>query len=172
MAEILLVDGYNIISNWPELAAVKKVSLDAARGKLCQIMQRYLEYRWDQIYVIFDAYQVQRLKQDFPRDDSFTVVFSSEGETADMVIERLAGELAADGHQVEVATSDALVQQMVLGRGARRISARELREQLCGQDTHMKERYFGLLPEQSRHILGTRINDDIRKTLEKWRRRR
>ena len=58
------------------------------------------------------------------------VVFTQKGETADHYIERLCDEYADKIQyrqaEVRVATSDALEQTIVLGRGATRLSSREL----------------------------------------------
>ena len=58
------------------------------------------------------------------------VVFTQKGETADRYIERLCDELGEDieyrRKEVRVATSDNLEQTIVLGRGATRLSSREL----------------------------------------------
>ena len=54
------------------------------------------------------------------------VVYTKEAETADMYIEKTTYEIARE-HRVRVATSDGLEQLIILGHGAQRISARELK---------------------------------------------
>ena len=54
------------------------------------------------------------------------MVFTREGETADAYIEKLSYELGKE-HHVKVATGDGLEQLIVLGHGAQRLSARELK---------------------------------------------
>ena len=54
------------------------------------------------------------------------VVYTKEAETADSYIEKATYDLSRE-HRVRVATSDALEQMIILGHGARRMSARELR---------------------------------------------
>ena len=53
------------------------------------------------------------------------VVYTRAGQTADAYIEKLVSVLRNE-YQLHVATSDGLIQNSVLTKGARRISAREL----------------------------------------------
>lgn len=170
MASILLVDGYNMIGNWAELVPLKATSLEGARDVLCSILSRYVSYRWDQVIVVFDAYRVPGRKQKPVGKAAFTVLYSGEGESADVVIERLTGEFVAAGHSVEVATSDALEQLLVLGKGATRISARELRVELMQIGGQLGEEYSFDVP--TRQMLDTRLDEQTRVALEKLRRGR
>ncbi|MDW7649932.1 MAG: NYN domain-containing protein [Bacillota bacterium] len=167
MADVLLVDGYNMIGSWDELAPLKETGLDAARDALCGILSRYVSYRWDRIIVVFDAYRVPGRKRLPVSEDSFAVIFSGEGETADLAIERLTGDLVAAGHTVQVATSDALEQLLILAKGATRISARELRLQFLEIDRQMDEKYTN--PGSKRQMLDTRLDEHTRDVLERWR---
>ena len=54
------------------------------------------------------------------------MVFTRQKETADHYIERLVSTLDTRQYDVRVATSDGVEQVVVMGRGASRISAREL----------------------------------------------
>ncbi|MCW3491064.1 NYN domain-containing protein [Dethiobacter alkaliphilus] len=169
MASVLLVDGYNVIGNWEELSALKSVSLEDARAKLCGILIRYLKFRWDRIIVVFDAYRVSGGKEKDPGDAPFAVIFSDEGETADVVIERLTAQLVAAGNVVEVATSDALEQSVVLRLGATRISSRELRLQLGEMDRQLSEANSG--DRGRRMVLDIHLDPKTREVLERWRRK-
>ncbi len=53
------------------------------------------------------------------------VVYTRAGQTADAYIEKLVSVLRNE-YQLHVATSDGLIQNSVLTKGAKRISAREL----------------------------------------------
>ncbi len=54
------------------------------------------------------------------------IVYTKEAQTADMYIEHVTHQLSQK-YNVVVATSDALEQMIVIGRGARRMSSRELK---------------------------------------------
>lgn len=168
MAHVLLVDGYNVIGNWEELSSLKAVSLEDARSKLCAIMVRYLTFHWDRIIVVFDAYQVSGCKPQDPGDAHFAVIFSDEGETADVAIERLTAKLVTAGNVVEVATSDALEQALVLGKGATRISSRELRLTLREIDRQLTDTSSS--HGSKRLMLDTYLDQETREILERWRR--
>ncbi|MCH4172126.1 MAG: NYN domain-containing protein [Lactobacillus sp.] len=129
--EILIVDGYNMIGNWPELAKMKKENhLKDARDTLLDVLSEYKKYEPDiRIILIFDAMYVPGIKEDFTRFN-IEVTYTKEDQTADSYIEHLAGELNLPLNQVTVATSDQAEQWTVFSRGALRISAFELYRQM------------------------------------------
>lgn len=123
--ECLLIDGYNVIFAWEELKALAKESLDAARIKLIDMMSNYQGYKSGIVIIVFDAYKVKGNVETVQKQDNIYIIYTKERQTADAYIERTTYEL---GHQynIIVATSDALEQLIVIGKGARRISSREL----------------------------------------------
>ena len=58
--EYLLVDGYNIIFAWSDLKELAEDNMDGARSKLLDYLSKYQGVRKCQIFVVFDAYRVQR----------------------------------------------------------------------------------------------------------------
>ncbi len=60
---------------------------------------------------------------------AITVVYTKEAETADAYIEKATYRLGKD-HKVRVATSDGLVQLIILGHGALRVSAGAFHEEM------------------------------------------
>ena len=123
----LLVDGYNIIFAWEELNELSKDNLDAARGKLLDIMCNYQGFTQETVIVVFDAYKVKNGQRSIMQYNNISVVFTKEAETADMYIEKTVHKLAKNS-RITVATSDGLEQMIIMGEGAVRMSARELRE--------------------------------------------
>ncbi|MDD4569701.1 MAG: NYN domain-containing protein [Tepidanaerobacteraceae bacterium] len=124
--ELLLVDGYNIINAWPELGdEIKKVNLQSARDKLIDIMADYSASMGISVIVVFDAHQVDKNRRTNYTINGVDVVFTKESETADHYIEKVVDAIGRE-EKVRVATSDWIEQQIVMGRGASRISAREL----------------------------------------------
>ena len=57
--EYLLVDGYNIIFSWADLKELAEANLEAARGKLQDILCNYQGYRNNTVILVFDAYRVE-----------------------------------------------------------------------------------------------------------------
>lgn len=127
--EYLLVDGYNIIFAWEELAKLARTDLDAARHRLIQILCNYQGYRRCELILVFDAYKVKGNPGSIERQHGIHVVYTKEAETADMYIEKVTHTLAKE-HRVRVATSDGLEQIIILGHGAVRVPARQFREEV------------------------------------------
>ena len=125
----LLVDGYNIIFAWEDLNRLAKESLDDAREALLNALSNYRGIKECHVTVVFDAYKVPGGMGNEENRGGLEVVYTKEGETADMYIERVSYELARK-YRVKVATSDGLEQIMILGHGAQRVSAGDLRWEL------------------------------------------
>lgn len=142
--EVLIVDGYNIIFAWDELRELAKMNPDAARDSLKDSLCNYLGYRGGRVILVFDAYKVKGNAGKKETYQNIEVVYTGEDETADAFIERTVHDMA-ERYRVTVATSDGLEQQTVLGLGALRMSARELKEQMErtareGYETYLEQR--------------------------------
>ena len=122
----LIVDGYNIIFAWEELAEQARTDLDAARRQLCDIMSSYAGFTKCRTVVVFDGYKQKGNPGEKTQFHNIQVVYTKEGETADAYIESLVYETGGS-YAVRVATSDALVQLSSFHSGALRVSARELK---------------------------------------------
>ena len=121
-AEVLLVDGYNIIFAWDELRAEARENLDAARSALIDILSNYQGYKQCGVIAVFDAYKVHGGKGAVERQNGVYVVYTEEAETADMYIEKVSYALGKK-KRIRVATSDGLEQMIILGHGCERVSA-------------------------------------------------
>ena len=133
--QYLLVDGYNIVFAWEELARLAAENLDAARGRLLDILCNYQGYLGYPVIVVFDAYKVKGNPGEVTRYQNLYVVYTKEAETADQYIEKTVHRIGKK-YQVTVATSDALEQLIIWGQGAIRQSAKELWEAV--QTTHQE----------------------------------
>ncbi len=171
MREYLVVDGYNIIFSWPAFEKMRKTGLDHARSKLVDMLVNYAAMSGDRVVVVFDAHLVKNNNMERAEmvGDALEVIFTREGETADAVIERLAGELSAGG-RVHVATSDWAEQSMVFGRGAYRMTPGELLEKIKRLEQESRNRYGAVPAEGS--FLENRLVDGVRRVMENWRRKK
>ncbi len=125
--EILVVDGYNVINAWTELSEAAKLDLAVARDMLNDILTEYLSYYNMEGYVIYDAYNVHTSEQREELSGRLHIVFTKENQTADSYIEKFITDYKNKRHYVlKVVTNDMAEQQIVLGKGAVRVSAREL----------------------------------------------
>ena len=127
--DFLLVDGYNIIFAWDDLKAIAKDDINAARERLINILCNYQGFKRCEVIVVFDAYKVKGSVGSIERHHNITVVYTKEAETADMYIEKVTHQIAKN-HRVRVATSDGLEQVIILGHGAMRMSASNLKEEV------------------------------------------
>ncbi len=170
MKEVLLVDGYNIIHAWPELKEISKESLEEARYALVEIMQDFQGYKACHIIVVFDAYMISGGLEKKERFGQVEVIFTKENETADHYIERWADE-APKNIRVMVATSDHLQQTIVLSRGASRVSARELWNEVKSFRKEIGKMYLDK-PQIKSNPLENWASPEIIEVLERWRRQR
>ena len=124
----LIVDGNNVLNAWKGAMAGR--SLADARDRLVDRLHDYAGYTGQRVVVVFDAWQSDRRRRTVEEKGRLQVVYTQKGETADHYIERLCDEnarAALEGRlEVRVATSDLVEQTVVFGRGAGRLSAREL----------------------------------------------
>ena len=136
--EHLLVDGYNVIFSWDELKALAAENLEAARGKLMDILCNYAAYRRCVPILVFDAYKVKGGVGSVEKYHNLNVVYTKEAETADMYIEKATHAIARHYH-TRVVTSDATEQLIILGAGALRVSSRAFQEEVKAAEAEIRE---------------------------------
>lgn len=160
--QYLLVDGYNIINAWETLKPLAKESLGEARDKLIDILANYQGYKKNEVIVVFDAQYVKGNKGSVHKNGRLWVVYTKEAETADSYIERVSNTLVKD-YDVRVATSDGLVQIIIMGNGAKRVSATELYEEIKHCEKEIKQRI-----EQMKPVKLNRIMDNLDPKTAAW----
>ena len=134
----VLVDGYNIIHAWPELADLARQNMDSARGKLLDILTNYAAYKGCELIAVFDAYLVKGHDEEAFDYNGIHVVFTKEAETADGFIERFTHVHASD-YRITVATSDGLEQIIIRGAGSLVLSAREFLSEIKESEALIRE---------------------------------
>ena len=138
----LIVDGYNIIFAWEELAETAKTDLSAARRHLIDTLSSFAAFRKWEVVLVFDGYKVKGNPGEKTEQNHIKVVYTRENETGDAYIEALVTKIGGN-YSVRVATSDGLVQLSALRSGVTRMSARELREEVELAKQEMKQYYKG-----------------------------
>jgi small GTP-binding protein len=126
---LLVVDGFNVIFAWPDLAALAETDLAQARERLMEILANYAAFTRTETILVFDAYQVKGGKGERFDYHSVRVVYTKENETGDAYIERLLHDVGKNT-QARVVTSDNLIQVSALRSGVIRQSAREFGEEI------------------------------------------
>lgn len=136
---ILIVDAYNMIGNWPKLNKLKKNDqLEEARDQLLRVLSDYHKQSGYQIIVVFDAMYVPGLSKRY-KQYTLRVIWTDEGQTADSYIESLAGQLMNPLTQVTVATSDQAEQWTIFSQGALRKPAWELAQDIRRAQKEVKQ---------------------------------
>jgi predicted RNA-binding protein with PIN domain len=121
--KLILIDGYNVIKNTPELLAVERRSLAAARDALVRKLIAGYRHTPHQVVVVFDAQQPRQTEEHVQR---IKLIYTCQGESADAVIARMAREGTGQHQAVVVASNDQEVRGSVVGAGGQAASSAEL----------------------------------------------
>ena len=138
--QCIIVDGYNVVFAWEDLAETAKSDLEAARRQLLDALSSYAGFRKHRVIVVFDGWRQKGNPGEKSRFHNLQVVYTKEGETGDAYIESLIAQIGRN-YAVRVATSDALIQVASLRSGVLRMSARELREEVDRAKAEMRQHY-------------------------------
>ena len=173
----LIVDGYNVIHARADGARRPVGDLESERDWRIGAVADYSGYRGVSAVVVFDAYNRKDLENRETTVSGVRVVFTKFGETADTYIEALVYAIMGShpevrrsrrGRRVEVVSSDSAVQQLVLGGGATRMSAREWLidvKRVKKRAAHLKQEKA---PAQHNRLSET-VNADVHATLDAMR---
>jgi predicted RNA-binding protein with PIN domain len=101
----ILVDGYSLLHRWPELAAGAPRHSEAARDALVDMLTQYQDAGGPPVSVFFDGRGPRRGRPKSAAAKSVEVLFSSDHQTADDLIERAAHRFQPYG-EVLVVTDD------------------------------------------------------------------
>ena len=167
---ILIVDGYNVINVRKPVRESR--GLEDARRALTDRLHDYAGWSGQKIVLVYDAWLSDRMQRSVEERGDLTVVFTMKGETADRYIERLCDELAEDialrRVEVRVATSDSIEQTIAFGRGAVRLSSRELLMEMDMANAARGPRTQSAGSRAS--TIAERLPEGIREKLERMRR--
>jgi len=168
--EYLFVDAYNIINAWSELKELSKMELNMARDRLIEIMAEYQAYTGDKVIIVFDAHLVKGSIGKKEILYGLDIVYTKELETADSFIEKTI-HVIGKNKKVRVATNDWVEQQIILGRGATRISARELKIEIENLKNDIKRKNKKKKQNnENKGRLSEMLSEEILNKLEKLRR--
>ena len=112
----ILVDGYSLLHNWPELAEGSPRHSESARDALVEMLTHYQDATGTPVTVFFDGRGNRRTKPKNESTGAIEVLFSSSGQTADDLIERAAHRFQAYG-EILVVTDDRAERDIVGGFG-------------------------------------------------------
>lgn len=169
MKPLLYVDGYNIIGAWPQ-ANRENWPLEECRHRLIHLLEDYAGYTGQEVWLIFDGYKADRPLRSVEQRQVLTIVYTRHGETADHYIERMC-QLLPRYREARVATSDGIEQTLILGRGATRLSARELWRELEQERSSGRGRHQSPSAE-GRTTLSAALTEEQFAALDKLRRQK
>lgn len=169
MNAILFVDGYNVIGAWAEMQRTP-MTIDEARDRLIDLLEDYAGCTAQDVILVFDGHLGDRPTASVEPRHSLTVIFTKHGQTADQYIERACGQIPAY-REVRVATSDHLEQTLILGRGATRLSSRELWQELSRERRSLRSKHVSQPVSAKNPLLGN-LSDEQKSALEALRRQK
>ena len=166
---LLIVDGYNVLNAWR--SGMDARSLSDARDELAHRLANYAGYTGQKVVLVFDAWMSDRMQRTCEEQGPLTVVFTQKNETADHYIERLCDSYAREMEygrlEIRVATSDNVEQTVVLGRGAIRLSSRELLYEM--EQTRRQGAAAAEKPPRKTTLMD-RLPPEVREKLDRMRR--
>jgi len=112
----ILVDGYSLLHQWPELAPGRERHSAAARDELVRVLTLYRDATGTPITIFFDGAGPRRLEPDAASTREVEILFSRAGQTADQMIERAAHRFQQHGEVLAV-TDDHAERDTVVGLG-------------------------------------------------------
>lgn len=155
--EYLIVDGYNVIYAWDELAAIARDNLDLARRRLADILANYRGYTRCELILVFDAYRVPGGAGEREDYHGIMIAYTRQGETGDQYIEKLADDIGKN-YSVRVVTSDSLVQLSAFRSGILRTSAREFQGEAAWVLRRIDEAIAAMDDASRGEKIGDRVN--------------
>lgn len=167
---LLIVDGYNVINSWR--SGMDARTLADARDELAHKLMDHAGYTGQKVVLVFDAWMSDRQARTVEETGPLTVVYTQKNETADHYIERLCDSYSREVEfgrlEIEVATSDNVEQVVVLSRGARRISSRELLREM--ESVRKEGAAVVQKPAvRTRNTVMDRLPEEVRRRLEEMR---
>ena len=119
----ILVDGYSLLHNWPELAPGRPRHSAAARDELIEHLRQYQDATGTPITIFFDGGGAPTGTLPATSSPELEVLFSRSGQTADQMIERAAHRFAPYGEVLAI-TDDLAERETVISLGGLASSCR------------------------------------------------
>jgi predicted RNA-binding protein with PIN domain len=163
--DLLLIDGYNIIHSWSELKELLTTfNYEAARTRLIDIICDFSAQKNYDTVIVFDAHLKKGSIHSEESYPPIKVVYTGENITADQYIERMVSQQDIRLRNVYVATSDALEQTIVFGKGGARLSSRELLRMVNEGKKTQRET---IEKTSGKNTIASTLNEDTLRRLDK-----
>ena len=147
----ILVDGYSLLHEWPELAPGQLRHSERARNELIHVLTRYHDATGTPVTVFFDGAGAPRHIPKRKLDSAVEVLFSCAGQTADQMIERAAHGFSAYGETL-VVTDDRAERAVVSGLGASVASCTNFIRMMANALTELQHKLWSYNCEERRRF--------------------
>lgn len=127
----ILVDGYSLLHQWPELAPGQPRHSARARDALIEMLTQYQDASGTPVTVFFDGSGKTPAPSKETDKKAVEVIYSHSGQTADDLIERAAHRFQPYG-EVMVVTNDRAERETVSGFGGTTSSCENFIRSLAG----------------------------------------
>ena len=128
MAIHIIIDGYNLIRQSPELAGLDRQDLQLGRDALVEMLVAYKKLKRHQITVVFDGAAQPSLYGSRDRVKGIAIRYSQGGERADDLIRRMAQQ---ERSRALVVSSDREVMSAAESAGATVVSSAAFEEKVA-----------------------------------------
>lgn len=158
----LIIDGYNLIRQSPELQRLDARELELGREALLARLASYRSRSRHKITVVFDGWQGGDLKESRDQHQGILIIYSRLGERADEVIKRL---LAREQGRAVAVSSDRELQECARRVGAAWINASQFETQylLSGKAAAPQEENESEPPRRSKKGPARRLPKEQRR---------
>ncbi len=112
----ILVDGYSLLHNWPELAPGRAPYSAAARDALIHRLTQYQDAIGTPVTIFFDGASLPNGRPTASNSTAVEVLYSRKGQTADEMIERAVHRFGPYGEVLAV-TDDHAERETVMSLG-------------------------------------------------------
>jgi predicted RNA-binding protein with PIN domain len=127
MAIHIIIDGYNMIRQSPELGVIDQEDIQKGREALIALLAAYKKVKGHSITVVFDGMDAPLLSSRQDRIKGIRIKFSRPGESADAVIKRMA---ARNKEKAVIVTSDRDIMNFSASQGAAVIASPEFEDRV------------------------------------------
>ena len=167
MSWIVLIDGYNVLRNWPQFEREWEQNWEHAREHLIRMIVNYAAHEGHRVILVFDGRYTHQKRAVRQRRTGIEVIYTAQGQTADDYIQQWISRYSGTEH-IEVITSDKELARRVRRYGADVLSTFEF------QDTYARtggRRWGQGLPDAEPRLFD-RLDPEVRKQLEQLKRRK
>ncbi len=169
---LIIVDGHNFIFNFFKAGKLSIEKIEYLKEKLIADLIWYKNQKNCDIMVVFDARNSNNLERESRIVDGVRVIHSRRNESADDIIEELAG-METGYRRIFVVTSDYLQQKVVFRKNVYRKSSREFNLELRDFKRKTREDISDSRKDSNRQFrsLEKRLSSGARKKLSELRKK-